>query len=161
MQQVHDIEGLDHTGMVVPDLEAAVAFYERAFGAAVVVREADTDVDATAIGLPGETVRLRGAILRCGSGLLELHEYLTPRGTAGRRVCDEGIGHVAFRTSDIDAAYARLGALGVRFNSPPNTITSGTLAGRRWVYGRDPWGVVVELCQDTRDARDIRPGPRS
>ncbi|GAA2584391.1 hypothetical protein GCM10010399_13010 [Dactylosporangium fulvum] len=57
MQEVDNIEGLDHTGMVMPTWKAAVAFYERAFGAAVVVREADTDVDATAIGLPGETVR--------------------------------------------------------------------------------------------------------
>lgn len=142
-----DILGVDHTGIVVPDLDQAVAFYQRAFGAVVVSRETDTDVDATAIGLPGEQVRLRGALMRSGQTVLELHEYLTPRGAAERRVCDQGIGHIAFATTDIDAAYARLSTAGVTFHSSPNTIVSGSLSGRRWVYGRDPWGVVIELCQ--------------
>jgi catechol 2,3-dioxygenase-like lactoylglutathione lyase family enzyme len=142
-----DVIGLDHTGIVVPDLEAAITFYERAFGARVVSRETDTDVDDVAIGLPGERVRLRGALLASGDTILELHEYLTPRGTGRRRACDAGLGHIAFAVTDIDAAWARLRDEGVVFNTEPRTITSGTLAGRRWVYGRDPWGVVIELCQ--------------
>lgn len=143
----HDVVGLDHVGIVVPDLEQAIEFYVRAFGAEVVSREADTDVDDVAIGLPDEQVRLRGAILRSGASQIELHQYLAPTGVSERRVCDQGIGHIAFCVSDIDAAYARLTNEGVVFNSDPNTITSGALEGRRWVYGRDPWGVVIELCQ--------------
>ncbi|WP_395105054.1 VOC family protein [Actinomadura sp. SCN-SB] len=146
-----DVIGLDHTGIVVPDLEQALAFYARAFGAVLVSREHDTEVDAEAIGLPGERVRLRGAILRVGGGQLELHEYLTPRGTGVRRVCDTGIGHVAFAVTDIDRACERLGSAGIRFNSRPVTIYSGPRKGRRWVYGRDPWGVVIELCQHPFD----------
>lgn len=147
-----DVIGLDHAGIVVPDLEAAIEFYSRAFGAEVVSREADTDVDPVAIGLPGETVRLRGALLRSGSTTLELHEYLSPRGDAPRRICDVGIGHIAFAVTDIDAAHARLRREGVTFNSSPRTIDSGALAGRRWVYGRDPWGVVLELCQHPQNS---------
>lgn len=144
---VEVIIGLDHTGIVVPDLESAIAFYTRAFGAEVVSREADTDVDATAIGLPGENVRLRGAILRTHNTLLELHQYLAPTGTATRRVCDTGLGHIAFAVTDIDQAYTWLRQEGIRFNTEPRTITTGALTGRRWVYGTDPWGVVIELCQ--------------
>lgn len=151
-----DIAGLDHTGIVVPDLERAIDFYTAAFGAEVVGREADTDVDADAIGLRGEQVRLRGALLRCGAGLLELHEYLAPRGHESRRPCDIGIGHVAFAVADIDAACARLRAEGVTFNTAPSTIESGFYAGRRWVYGKDPWGVVIELCQHPSDGEDRR-----
>lgn len=147
------IIGLDHTGIVVPDLEAAIEFYTRAFGAEVVSREADTDVDPDAIGLPGEQVRLRGALLRTNGALLELHQYLQPTGTAARRVCDIGLGHVAFAVTDIDAAYEHLQREGMRFNTAPQTITSGVLAGRRWVYGQDPWGVVVELCQHPTDRK--------
>ncbi|WP_019435818.1 VOC family protein [Streptomyces sp. AA0539] len=141
------ILGLDHTGIVVPELESAVSFYVRVFGAEVVDREPETDVNATALGLSGERVRLRGAFLRVGEGLLELHEYLTPRGRATRRTCDTGIGHVAFSVKDIDAACAHLERAGVQFESAPITVVSGARAGRRWVYGRDPWGVTVELCQ--------------
>ncbi len=137
----------DHTGIVVPDLEAAIAFYQRAFGAEVQTREADTDVDSDAIGLPGQRVRLRGALLRLGSSTVELHQYLEPTGTGRRRVCDTGIGHIALSVTDIDVAYAFLLQEGMEFNTEPQTISAGALAGRRWVYGRDPWGVVVELCQ--------------
>lgn len=77
---------LDHTGLVVSDLDAAIAFYADAFGMVVVAREADTDVPDAAIGLPGERVRLRGAMLRSGRAGLELHEYLAPTGRADRRV---------------------------------------------------------------------------
>lgn len=74
---------LDHIGMVVADLDAAVSFYTDVFGFSVVSREADTRVDDVAIGLPGESVRLRGAILRdTASNLLEIHQYLEPTGTA-------------------------------------------------------------------------------
>lgn len=142
-----NIIGLDHVAVVVPDLDAAVGFYVGAFGMTVVCREADTDVDADAIGLPGELVRLRGALLASGSTMVELHEYLSPRGTGSRRVCDTGIGHLAFAVRDIEPACKDLTAFGVRFHTPPRLIAGGTLAGRRWVYGTDPWGVVIELCQ--------------
>jgi catechol 2,3-dioxygenase-like lactoylglutathione lyase family enzyme len=142
-----DIVGFDHAGIVVPDLESAIDFYARAFGATVVGREADTDVDPDAIGLPGSTVRLRGALLRIGNTFLELHEFLTPTGRGNRRVSDTGIGHIAIAVSDIDAAHRRLQDEGMTFNTAPNTITEGFYAGRRWAYGQDPWGIVVELCQ--------------
>jgi lactoylglutathione lyase/glyoxylase I family protein len=138
---------IEHIGIVVPDLEAAVAFYVDVFGMSVMTREADTDVDSVAIGLPGEAVRLRGAILDAGNAQFEIHEYLTPRGTAPRRVSDEGIGHFCFAVDDIHVAYDYLTSKGVAFNSTPNHIESGALAGRRWVYGKDPWGNVIELAQ--------------
>jgi lactoylglutathione lyase/glyoxylase I family protein len=139
---------LDHTGIVVPDLDAAVRFYVNAFGMTVLSRESDTDVDSAAIGIPGQPVRLRGAILKAGRTNLELHEYLTPRGIGSRNVFDEGIGHIAFAVTEIRAAYDYLRALGVTFNTEPNLITDGALAGRWWVYGKDPWGNVLELGQD-------------
>ncbi len=138
---------IEHTGIVVPDLEAAVEFYVEVFGLEVVTREADTDVDSDAIGLPGEPVRLRGAILAAGGTQLEIHEYLTPRGTASRRVSDTGIGHFCFEVADIHVAHDYLVSKGMTFNTAPNLIETGVLAGRWWVYGKDPWGVVIELAQ--------------
>jgi lactoylglutathione lyase/glyoxylase I family protein len=145
-------------GIVVPDLDSAVRFYVNAFGLTIASREADTDVDPDAIGLPGEKVRLRGAILRAGGASLEIHEYLTPRGRAPRRVSDLGIGHVCFSVADIHAAYDYLSGLGVEFNAEPRLITDGGLAGRWWVYGRDPWGVVLELAQNPELELDRQPG---
>jgi catechol 2,3-dioxygenase-like lactoylglutathione lyase family enzyme len=137
---------LDHAGIVVPDLDAAVEWYTTHFGLQTAWREADTDVDDVAIGLPGERVRLRGAILFAEGAYLELHEYLLPVGTTSRRVCDLGIGHIAFFSDSILTDFERLKDAGVEFYSKPRLIDRGGLAGHWWVYGEDPWGNVIQLC---------------
>jgi catechol 2,3-dioxygenase-like lactoylglutathione lyase family enzyme len=137
----------DHVAVTVPDLDAAVEWYCTTFGFSVAWREDWTDAPARPLGLPGETVRLRGAGLDIGAGMyLELHE-MPPTHAAQRRLDQTGISHFAFRTTDIDAAYARLAAAGVSFRSSPQYIADGGLAGERWVYAEDPWGVAWHLCQ--------------
>lgn len=138
---------LDHVAVTVPDLDAAVEWYCTTFGFSVAWREDWTDAPAGPLGLPGETVRLRGAGLDIGAGMyLELHE-IPPAQVAQRRLDQTGISHFAFRTTDIDALYARLTAAGVSFKSSPQYIAAGGLAGERWVYAEDPWGVAWHLCQ--------------
>lgn len=138
---------LDHVGIVVDDLDEAVEWYCKHFACRVAWREAATDVDDIAIGLPHEHVRLRGAVLQAGDRVfLELHQYLVPTGTGNRRVCDTGIGHLAFFTDDIQGDYRRLLDAGMRFYGAPREITTGGLTGHWWVYGEDPWGNVVQLC---------------
>lgn len=150
----HPVLGLDHTGIVVPDLEEAIEFYRQAFGAKVMLREAETAVNATALGIEDDPVRLQGALLQVGSGVLELHEYLTPTREGKRRTNDTGIGHIAFKVSDIDRACVHLRRHNVNFLSAPQLIRSGELAGRRWVYARDPWGNIIELCQHPTSIRE-------
>jgi catechol 2,3-dioxygenase-like lactoylglutathione lyase family enzyme len=138
---------LDHVAVTVPDLDAAVEWYCTTFGFWVAWREDWTDAPARPLGMPGETVRLRGAGLEVGAGVyLELHE-IAPARVAQRRLDQTGISHFAFRTTDIDALYARLVAAGVSFKSGPQYIAVGGLAGERWVYAEDPWGVAWHLCQ--------------
>jgi catechol 2,3-dioxygenase-like lactoylglutathione lyase family enzyme len=139
---------LHHVAITVPDLDAAVAWYTTVLGLRVSRLEAETDVDPIAIGLPGEKVRLRGAELAIGGGtgeFLELHQFISPTGTAVRRVCDTGISHFAFHTDDIHAEYHRMQGLGVTFNSPPQYIAAGGLAGDWWAYFSDPWGNQLHL----------------
>jgi catechol 2,3-dioxygenase-like lactoylglutathione lyase family enzyme len=146
---------LHHVAITVPDLDSAIEWYTNVLGLAVSRREAETDVDSTAIGLPGERVRLKGVELAITPGsrpVLELHEFLTPRGFAARRICDTGISHFAFYTNDIAAECARLQALGVTFNSAPQYIATGGLAGDWWAYFRDPWGNTLHLVAHTSTA---------
>jgi len=144
---------IDHVGIVAPrgQLDAVVNFYCRHFACTVAWREAETDVDAIAIGLPGENVRLKGAVLFAGAPddaapYLEIHQYLVPTGETKRRVCDAGIGHFAWWSDDIEADYTRLGEGGMSWNAAPRLIETGGLTGHWWVYGQDPWGNVVQLC---------------
>ncbi len=150
LQRQTEMLALDHVGLVVDDLDAAVTWYVANFGLRVAWRETDTDVDPEAIGLPGQRVRLRGALLDTGSAYLELHEYLSPRGYGSRQAFQTGYGHVAFFAVDIHATVARLTEAGMHFNGPPRHITSGGLAGFWWVYGQDPWGNVIEICNHPR-----------
>ena len=138
---------LDHVGLVVPHLDDAVGWYSSTFGFGIAWREAETTVDGAALGLPGESARLKGSGLAVGGAYLELHEYLRPVGSATRRTCDPGFGHIAIRSDDIHSDTERLASAGLRFIGPPRLITSGGLAGVRWVYAQDPWGNVIELCQ--------------
>jgi lactoylglutathione lyase/glyoxylase I family protein len=139
---------LHHVAITVPDLDAAIDWYTNVLGLRVSRREAETDVNPAAIGLPGEKVRLKGAELAVNGGggpFVELHEFISPTGTAGRRVCDTGISHFAFFTDDIHAEYRRLHELGVIFSSPPQCIAEGGLAGDWWAYFKDPWGNQLHL----------------
>jgi catechol 2,3-dioxygenase-like lactoylglutathione lyase family enzyme len=98
----------DHVAVTVPDLDAAVEWYCTTFGFSVAWHEDWTDAPARPLGLLGDTVRLRGAGLDMGAGVyLELHEMPNGR-DAQRRLDQTGISHFAFRTTDIDALYARL-----------------------------------------------------
>lgn len=138
---------LDHVAVTVPDLDTAVDWYVDTFGFALAWSEDWTDAPAQPLGLPGETVRLRGAGLDTGGGVyLELHE-IPPTREASRTLDQTGISHFAFRTDDLDALYARLVAAGVTFKSAPQCIEGGGLAGERWVYAEDPWGITWHLCQ--------------
>ncbi|WP_198041329.1 VOC family protein [Micromonospora chokoriensis] len=139
---------LHHVAITVPDLDAAIDWYTETLGFTVNRREAETDVDAAAINLPGEDVRLRGVELSTGSdghSFLELHQFISPTGSVDRRVCDTGISHFALLVDDIHAEYERLSALGVRFSTAPQYIGAGGLAGDWWVYFVDPWGNQLQL----------------
>jgi catechol 2,3-dioxygenase-like lactoylglutathione lyase family enzyme len=151
---------LDHVAVTVPDLDAAVAWYVQTFGFSLAWSEDWTDAPAQPLGLAGESVRLRGAGLDTGGGVfLELHEF--PPTREARRTLDlTGISHFAFRTDDLDALYARLVAAGVAFKSSPQYIESGGLAGERWVYAEDPWGVTWHLCQHRHGFPQTHPKDR-
>jgi len=38
-------------------------------------------------------------------------------------------------------------AKGVKFFTPPNTISEGPLAGWKWAYFKDPDGITLELVE--------------
>ena len=96
-------ELIDHVGVAVSDLDAAIGVYERTFGMPLVHRE---------------TVAAQGveaALLDVGDGHIELLRPLGPETPVGRFVEQRGDGlhHVAYRVDDIDAALERLSAAGV------------------------------------------------
>jgi catechol 2,3-dioxygenase-like lactoylglutathione lyase family enzyme len=143
------VRGIDHAGITVASLEAALHFYRDLLGLRVTDQGEDSGPELDAItGLSGMSVRY--AELDLGAGqLLELIEFRAPE---GRRLAqgpgDPGASHLALRVDDLDALYARLLAAGVMAPGRPTTITaSSPWNGARCVYVEDPDGRTVELVQ--------------
>ncbi len=140
------IQRMDHVGVVVGDLAAALAFFEEL--GLELQGEATVEggwVDRV-IGLEG--VRAKIAMLQTpdGHGRLELTEFHAPPSGGGDRHApanDLGIRHLAFAVDDIDAAVAGLRARGAEFVGEVERYRDSF----RLCYVRGPEGIIVELAQ--------------
>lgn len=143
------VRGIDHVGITVASLKAALHFYRDLLGLRVADEGEDSGPELDAItGLSG--VRLRYAELDLGAGrLLEVIEFQPPGGRAlAQSPRDPGASHLALRVDDVDALCERLVAAGVTVPGRPTTITApGAWLGARCVYVQDPDGRTVELVQ--------------
>jgi methylmalonyl-CoA/ethylmalonyl-CoA epimerase len=129
---------IDHVGMAVHDLDAAIAFYERTFGVHVVHQEVN------------EEQGVREAMLAVGDSgsCIQLLAPLTPESTIAKFLerSGEGIQQVAYGVDDIDAASAELRERGVRLLY--DEARRGTAGSRvNFVHPKDAGGVLVELVE--------------
>ena len=98
-----EVRAVHHVAMAVEDLDAAVATYERLFGARVELRGRMEDQGVEAV------------YLRVGSGRVELVSPLGADTPVGRFLAKRGPGmhHVAFEVADVATAVGKLAADGV------------------------------------------------
>jgi catechol 2,3-dioxygenase-like lactoylglutathione lyase family enzyme len=144
-----------HTGVTVPSLEKAIPFYRDVLGFPVVQGPTDPaggEEFSRALGVPNALLQL--VVLQVGDDYLELLEYITPPSERTEPVPINTVGamHIAFQVDDIEAKVAELSAKGVTFLSDVQSIDEGPLAGWRWVYFKDPAGVMLEMIQLTGPA---------
>ena len=137
------ILGLHHVAVCVPDLDAGLAFYVDVLGAELVFRSHLVDrPDADrVIGLQGVDADV--AMLRLGAAHVELWTYRQPQPEDHRSPANSlGYPHIALSVREIEIEYERLTAAGMTFVGPPVDL------GRsRAVYGRDPFGNLIELYE--------------
>ena len=139
-------KGIHHTGLVVSDLNAAIAFYVALLDMKVIERDRWRSPDLAAdeaVGLVGSSAD--GAMLRGSGSYLELWQYHSPQQTgddpAGRGAHELGLRHLAIEVDDVDAALDRLMRLGGSRLGDPLYLKSGAAA----VYCRDPFGTIIEF----------------
>jgi catechol 2,3-dioxygenase-like lactoylglutathione lyase family enzyme len=151
------ITGVAHTGVCVPDCEAAVAFYRDVLGLRVLSPPYVMDGDAIRDDM-GELIpdpAMKAAIVGFdGDRVLEVIEYLrADEGVQGfpeaRGLTEFGLSHVGLICEDIEATRAELEDRGVRF------LVDGIaeVARVRTTWFADPWGVVFILVEKSRPQR--------
>src|SRR4051794_2968161 len=148
------LTGLAHTAICVPDVEAAVAWYESVLGMTVLSPPYLMEGEAITRDM-GELlhapVAVKAAIVGVGADdhVIEVLEYpnepadptdLTPPPSTIART---GITHVGLVCDDIEATREAYEAGGADF------LTAGIadVAGLRTTWFRDPWGVVFILVE--------------
>jgi methylmalonyl-CoA/ethylmalonyl-CoA epimerase len=131
------LEDIDHVGVAVRDLAAAVEHYRRAFGIEPVHRETVADQGVEEV------------LFQAGTSFIQLLGALGPDTPVGRFLekRGEGIHHVGYRVANVAAALARLKELGVPLvDEAPRPGSRGTTVA--FVHPRGMGGVLVELVQE-------------
>ena len=128
---------IDHVAIAVHDLEAAIDYYQRAFGATVEHREVV------------ESDGVEEALLKVAESYIQL---LTPDpgrlpGGQGPREAGRGLHHVGYRVADCGVALdAVVAAGGKAIDAAPRPGSRGTTVA--FVHPKGSFGTLIELVQE-------------
>jgi methylmalonyl-CoA/ethylmalonyl-CoA epimerase len=94
---------IDHIGIAVEDIDAAIELYEQSFEMELGLRETV------------EEQGVEAALLNVGDGHVELMAALGPDTPVGKFIAKRGAGlhHVAYAVEDIDSTLERIAATGI------------------------------------------------
>jgi methylmalonyl-CoA epimerase len=131
---------VDHVGIAVDDLEAALALYRDTLGMPLVHRETVTEQGVEA------------ALLDVGESHIELLSPLGPDTAVGKFLARKGPGlhHVAYRVESVEEALAALSKAGMRLidEHPRTGIRNSRVA---FVHPSSTGGVLTEIVQPADD----------
>jgi methylmalonyl-CoA epimerase len=127
---------IDHIGVAVEDIDAAIALYEQSFEMRLAHRE---------------TVAAQGVeavLLDVGEGHVELLVPLGPDTPVGKFLARNGAGlhHVAYAVGDIEGALRRIAAAGLELiDAEPRTGIRGSRVA--FLHPRSTGGVLTEIVE--------------
>ena len=127
---------IDHIGVAVTDIDAALALYEEAYDMQLVHREVVTEQGVEAV------------LLDVGENHVELLLPLAEDTPVGKFLAKRGPGlhHVAYQVPDIEVALAALKAQNVRLiDETPRVGIRGSLVA--FVHPKSSGGVLTEIVQ--------------
>jgi methylmalonyl-CoA/ethylmalonyl-CoA epimerase len=128
---------IDHVAIAVRDLEAAVEWYGKAFGAEVVHREvvAKDQVEEVLLAVSDSYIQL----VTPRSDTSPVARFLEQHG--------EGLHHVGYRVKDCAAALESVKAAGARLiDEVPRPGSRGTTVA--FVHPKGAFGTLIELVQE-------------
>ncbi|HKH65256.1 MAG TPA: methylmalonyl-CoA epimerase [Solirubrobacterales bacterium] len=127
---------IDHIGVAVEDIDAAIGLYRDSFGMELAHRETV------------ESQGVEAVLLDVGEGHVELLAPLGPDTPVGKYLAKNGTGlhHVAYAVDDIDSALEKIAAAGIQLiDSEPRTgIRDSRVA---FLHPRSTGGVLTEIVE--------------
>jgi catechol 2,3-dioxygenase-like lactoylglutathione lyase family enzyme len=145
------LQGFNHTGMIVTDLDRAIGFFRDLLGFEVLSRAPRAPaLIGRMTGLPAPRIEI--AYLQGPGHRVELIRYATNgiRRIEQPRVYDDGAAHIALDVDDVDAAVAAAAEHGVLPVGETITIDAGPNQGRKVVYLQSAYGLSLEFIQAGR-----------
>ena len=130
---------IDHVGVAVEDLDAALALYEGSFGLVTAHRETVTEQGVEAV------------LLDVGENHVELLRPLSDDTPVGRFLATRGPGlhHVAYQVGDVDSVLAELRERGLRLiDETPRTGVRGSRVA--FLHPAASGGVLTEIVQPAK-----------
>jgi methylmalonyl-CoA/ethylmalonyl-CoA epimerase len=132
---------IDHVGIAVEDIDAAMLMYRDAYEMKLVHRETVTEQGVEA------------ALLDIGDSHVELLQPLGPETAVGKFLARRGPGihHIAYRTDDVEATISALAAAGLRLidERPRRGIRDSRVA---FLHPASTGGVLTEIVQPATEA---------
>ncbi|HEU4462399.1 MAG TPA: methylmalonyl-CoA epimerase [Solirubrobacterales bacterium] len=127
---------IDHIGVAVEDIDAAIELYRDGFGMELAHRETV------------ESQGVEAVLLDVGDGHVELLAPLGPDTPVGKYMAKNGAGlhHVAYAVDDIDAALEKIAAAGIQLidSEPRVGIRDSRVA---FLHPRSTGGVLTEIVE--------------
>jgi methylmalonyl-CoA/ethylmalonyl-CoA epimerase len=127
---------IDHIGVAVEDIDAAIELYRDGFGMELAHRERV------------ESQGVEAVLLDVGDGHVELLAPLGPDTPVGKYMAKNGAGlhHVAYAVDDIDTALEKIAAAGLRLidSEPRVGIRDSRVA---FLHPRSTGGVLTEIVE--------------
>ncbi len=149
------ILGFAHPCLVVSDVDAARAFYEKMFGFRLLSDEGWSNAPGVDIAIGSKNSACRGYMLEGHNCHLEMFEFTAPQQTgpdpSSLGPHEQGIRHLAFYVDDCRAEYKRLLSLGGNMLGEPVDIAR---AIRREVHSKTglTCSIGVSACRPPRQA---------
>jgi len=130
------IKKIDHIGIAVKDLEAALKLYEEVLG----LKSVGTEVV--------EEQKVKVAFLPTGDSEVELLESTSPDGPIAKFIAKngEGIQHIAFRVDNLEQKLAELKEKGIRLIDEKPRYGAGG-AKIAFLHPKSTFGVLIELSE--------------
>ena len=126
---------IDHLGIAVRSLDAALGFYQEQLGFAASARETVEQEKVNVVMLPAGDSRIE--LLEATGPDSVIAKFIEKRG--------EGLHHIALKVPDLAATVARLKAQGARLLNEPRAGAGGHIYV--FVHPSSTGGVLLELIQ--------------